>query len=309
MKCEKCGTPVISGEEYCRICGNKYNLENEVEVLGDTTAPEVLNIEEIEKEILTVDGPITDSPVEIETEEFNKEEILKSDEVKKEKPHKKSKMSQAEDVAEMIIKKESFNIFTVVLLILFIASVVLNVLLFVNRDEVEGVTASDDEYKIVYIDGSEYKIKDDWIYENNESLIFSDKTNNWGVSLVKAEMNFDNVKTNKVDLYESIKKSGFEITSDYDKKVNKKDNLLFKGKFGEYNTYIIITKVDDENVVITKVLFKSEVDDILLDNVLEVVTSAKEAPESIVSDNFTFEDITEVIKKLDVAKEAEAEKE
>ena len=159
MKCEKCGTPVISGEEYCRICGNKYNLENEVEVLGDTTSPEVLNIEEIEEEILTVDGPITDSPVEIKTEEFNKEEILKSDEVKKEKPHKKSKMSQAEDVAEMIIKKESFNIFTVVLLILFIASVVLNVLLFVNRDEVEGVTASDNEYKIVYIDGSEYKIK------------------------------------------------------------------------------------------------------------------------------------------------------
>lgn len=306
MKCDKCGTPIIPGETQCRICGNINEEQKDVEVLG-TVNPITEDIkEENPVEVLTEKIEGFENP---RIENFNKEEILK-EEVKPEPVKKKSKISQADSNIEMIIKNNTFNPLTIIIMILFIASLVLNLLLLFNKkDDAPEISKSNNETKEVYIDGYKYEIIYDWSYENTTNLVFKDKNNTWGASVNIPEMNFQNILANKADFYNEIKTDGFEITSDYEKEVNSTKNILFKGKYGEYNTYVIVTRLDDENVIITKVLYKTEVDDILLDNVLDMVTSITKVDDTIVTEDFSFKDISTTLKKLDVVKESKEPKE
>ncbi|MDD2391430.1 MAG: zinc ribbon domain-containing protein [Bacilli bacterium] len=284
MKCEKCGTPIITGEEFCRICGNKYEKLENVEVLGITDNVEANVLEKI------IDNEVTDV----------KEELSVDEDI--EKP--KSKLNQNDSDVEMIIKKNNFNPLIIVLAILFLASLVLNILLIINKDKEEvNLIVNEETMKTVYIDNYKYDIPYDWSYEKKDNLIFSDKTSNWGFSVQIEEMEYSNIKTNKDDFYKVIKDADIEITSDYEKSVNNKDNLLFKGKQGKYNTYVIVTNVGSNKIALTKILFKSEVDDILLNKALDVVTTLEISNDSIVSGEFTFEGLESYLSKLNIIKE------
>ncbi len=318
MKCEKCGTPIITGEEYCRICGNKYEKKDDVEVLGATENAQASVIDEVKDEIVNnnVVEEIIPEKTEVMTEvlqqepvtEFNKEEILIDNENEVTEKKAKSKLSQVDSNVEMIIKKNNFNPLIIVLAILFLASLVLNILLLINNDKEQvNLITTEETKKLVYIDNYKYDIPYDWSYEKKDNIIFSDKTSNWGFSVQIEEMTYNNIKENKTNLYNIIKDADLEITSDYDKKVNNKDNLLFKGKNGNYNAYIIVTKLTDSKIILSKILFKSEVDDILLNKALEVVTSIEESTNTIVSGDFAFDSLKTYISKLDVAKESKAE--
>lgn len=284
MKCEKCGTPIITGEEFCRICGNKYEGLENVEVLGITDNVEVNVLEKI------IDEEVTDV----------KEELSVNEDI--EKP--KSKLNQNDSDIEMIIKKNNFNPLIIVLAILFLASLVLNILLIVNKDEEQvNLIVNEETMKTVYVDNYKYDIPYDWSYEKKDNLIFSDKTSNWGFSVQIEEMEYRNIKSNKNDFYKVIKAADIEITSDYEKSVNNKDNLLFKGKQGNYNTYVIVTNVGSNKIALTKILFKSEVDDILLNKALDVVTTLEVSNDSIVSGEFAFEGLESYLSKLNIIKE------
>ena len=228
MKCDKCGTPIIPGETQCRICGNINEEQKDVEVLG-TVNPITEDIkEENPVEVLTEKIEGFENP---RIENFNKEEILK-EEVKPEPVKKKSKISQADSNIEMIIKNNTFNPLTIIIMILFIASLVLNLLLLFNKkDDAPEISKSNNETKEVYIDGYKYEIIYDWSYENTTNLVFKDKNNTWGASVNIPEMNFQNILANKADFYNEIKTDGFEITSDYEKEVNSTKNILFKYLF------------------------------------------------------------------------------
>lgn len=284
MKCEKCGTPIITGEEFCRICGNKYEGLENVEVLGITNNVETNVLEKI------IDNEVTDV----------KEELSVDEDI--EKP--KSKLNQNDSDVEMIIKKNNFNPLIIVLAILFLASLVLNILLIVNKDEEQvNLIVNEETMKTVYVDNYKYDIPYDWSYEKKDNLIFSDKTSNWGFSVQIEEMEYRNIKSNKNDFYKVIKAADIEITSDYEKSVNNKDNLLFKGKQGNYNTYVIVTNVGSNKIALTKILFKSEVDDILLNKALDVVTTLEVSNDSIVSGEFAFEGLESYLSKLNIIKE------
>ena len=284
MKCEKCGTPIITGEEFCRICGNKYEGLENVEVLGITDNVEVNVLEKI------IDNEVIDV----------KEELSVNEDI--EKP--KSKLNQNDSDIEMIIKKNNFNPLIIVLAILFLASLVLNILLIVNKDEEQvNLIVNEETIKTVYVDNYKYDIPYDWSYEKKDNLIFSDKTSNWGFSVQIEEMEYRNIKSNKSDFYKVIKAADIEITSDYEKSVNNKDNLLFKGKQGNYNTYVIVTNVGSNKIALTKILFKSEVDDILLNKALDVVTTLEVSNDSIVSGEFAFEGLESYLSKLNIIKE------
>lgn len=284
MKCEKCGTPIITGEEFCRICGNKYEGLENVEVLGITNNVETNVLEKI------IDEEVTDV----------KEELSVDEDI--EKP--KSKLNQNDSDVEMIIKKNNFNPLIIVLAILFLASLVLNILLIVNKDEEQvNLIVNEETMKTVYVDNYKYDIPYDWSYEKKDNLIFSDKTSNWGFSVQIEEMEYRNIKSNKNDFYKVIKAADIEITSDYEKSVNNKDNLLFKGKQGNYNTYVIVTNVGSNKIALTKILFKSEVDDILLNKALDVVTTLEVSNDSIVSGEFAFEGLESYLSKLNIIKE------
>lgn len=284
MKCKKCGTPIITGEEFCRICGNKYEGLESVEVLGIKDNVEVNVLEKI------IDEEITDV----------KEELSGNEDI--EKP--KSKLNQNDSDVEMIIKKNNFNPLVIVLAIFFLASLVLNILLIVNKDEEQvNLIGNEETVKTVYVDNYKYDIPYDWSYEKKDNLIFSDKTSNWGFSIQIEEMEYRNIKSNKNDFYKVIKNADIEITSDYEKSVNNKDNLLFKGKQGNYNTYVIVTNLGSNKIVSTKILFKSEVDDILLNKALDVVTTLEVSNNSIVSGEFNFEGLESYLSKLNIIKE------
>lgn len=284
MKCEKCGTPIITGEEFCRICGNKYEGLENVEVLGITNNVETNVLEKI------IDNEVIDV----------KEELSVNEDI--EKP--KSKLNQNDSDIEMIIKKNNFNPLIIVLAILFLASLVLNILLIVNKDEEQvNLIVNEETIKTVYVDNYKYDIPYDWSYEKKDNLIFSDKTSNWGFSVQIEEMEYRNIKSNKSDFYKVIKAADIEITSDYEKSVNNKDNLLFKGKQGNYNTYVIVTNVGSNKIALTKILFKSEVDDILLNKALDVVTTLEVSNDSIVSGEFAFEGLESYLSKLNIIKE------
>lgn len=70
MKCNKCGTPIIPGENTCRICGNKTDFSKREK------APEIIDLPEDMEETsdMSIDLPDLDNIVNLVEEPIKKEE-------------------------------------------------------------------------------------------------------------------------------------------------------------------------------------------------------------------------------------------
>ena len=57
MKCGKCGTPILPGDDFCRICGTKYESQPAVETL------ETQQTQVIEPSVSAIPSPVEELSV------------------------------------------------------------------------------------------------------------------------------------------------------------------------------------------------------------------------------------------------------
>ncbi|MGE5456446.1 MAG: hypothetical protein ACM3O4_05025 [Ignavibacteriales bacterium] len=306
MKCSKCGSPLIPGSDFCKICGAKLESQNEPDV-------EIIDFESVRLEVETTndDQTVTEisyEEVSIHSLEENNEPIAPEQpeiaiEPVVEEKEKPLEEAIEEYLDEMIPEtKTKINIFPIVLLILLLLSIGINIYLYVSNlnkpvnneyNEKEKVVTKDILYNYY-----QFTVLNDWKYEIdtvNNLLFLYDNSEDFGVSVqVVNETNYDLLVEDELATY--MKEYNLQFTSSYAKNVNGKKMYLYKGKYGEYNTYLIFTRISYDIMGITKIMFDAEVDDVVLNNVLEMNSSiTKHEPTTFTNDKFTFTDLSQPI--------------
>ncbi|MDD4608164.1 MAG: hypothetical protein PHD10_03445 [Bacilli bacterium] len=343
MKCSKCGSPLIPGEDFCKICGEKVVVKQEPEIeiidFGSADTEEVIDFVQTEVELnrdvisnqeeLIINEPVIEEvtleiPQEEPVAEETIEEVVNSNEPSIQ-PLDEVLIEDNNQVEEVIIdnetpikedgkvlvktKKESkpFSLVMILIMILLIVSIGLNVYLVIsdsnkkaNKEDIllknDPILEEPINKEIVY-NSYLLNLNSNWKYEVddiNDLLFIYDNSENWGLSVqVVEEVNYNLLVNNKEDFIVAMKKYDLLFTSDYEKTVNNKEMYLYKGKYGDYTTYLILTKVSDKVVGISKLMFQGEVDDKVLDNVLNMTSSITEQEfTSLKNNKFSFNDLS-----------------
>ena len=205
------------------------------------------------------------------------------------------------------------NIFSIILLILLILSIGLNIYLYVSNSNKTANKQYDEEEKVITKDivynSYLFPVPNEWKYEivdvHNLLLIYDD-SEDFGVSVqFTNEADYDLLIEDELATY--MKEENFQFTSSYKKVINNREMYLYKGKYGEYNTYLIFTRIENNVMGITKLMFEAEVDDVILNNVLEMnSTIIRQEPTKIINDKFNFTDLSQaIISKSNELKESD----
>lgn len=326
MKCNKCGTPIIPGEDTCRICGAK------ADALKRRVSPDIIDLPDEE----TVSNDLPDlqdiisrlERADIDQEDYENmiydkveepELITEELEEKVDKKHIVSeKVKEKKKVLDTVEPKKprtkntknglkngkiSFNIGVIILTLILLCSISINICLFIMKGNFKAKKDNTPvEEKIIYsnvsYDNYKITIPSTWIVEQKTSnLLIYDETENWAASMqIVKNANYNDFVPNKDKLVESLGNLKYQFTSNYSKKVEKKEYYLFKGKYYDYSVYVIVTELDDNQILTADLKFKGEVDDILLNNILVSMGSLKEkATDSLFKDNFEFNDISKQV--------------
>lgn len=414
MKCGKCGTPILPGENFCRICGTKYEANTPVPTVETLEIPtvkpavETLEVPIVKPAIETLEVPIAkpvvetietpiaepvvetlaapvaepvmepviqpivepimaspiaepvmgkvepqvvapttdifsnvveERPVVTETKE-NLEDVTKSfelakeldlsskveqteevkepttEEVKEEKKEKAKKEIKDEDeksIEEIIAKNNRKpNIAFIITLVLLIISIALNVVQFLTRNDVESdpdVVNEKSKLKTIYYNDYSMNVDYNWIYTEGEEIVFNDKTENWGVSLKVVAADYAAFKANEDKFNDVLAKRTLDMSSKTQKVVNNKTVHVFSGKYNDYITDVAILDLGNDNVVKAQVLYKAERDNVVLDKVLELMTSIKTYDTTLLNDTtFKFESLDEAILENSTTKTVEEKK-
>lgn len=258
-------------------------------VLEDTIK---LTNEDIEKEVQELKEAKETKTTENSSEEVDevKEEsnVPELPEDKKEvfKPEKKKKeiKSKEHDTVSRTVKSlkpntKGADLTVVILAVILIVSIVLNVYLFVSSGK-DNTPAEDNTTTIiktnkVVFDGYELTVNNGWTVSNKDSnLILSDTSNEWtSKTFVVADVNYNDFVQNVDNYAEQMKEQKYQFTSNYEKKVDGAKLYLFKGKYENYTTFIIVGSIDKETLSVTEVKFENEVNDKTLDKIMSAIVS------------------------------------
>ncbi len=324
MKCDKCGTPIIPGEDTCRICGTKAN------VLKRRVSPDIIDLPDDEETISNDLPDLQDIISRLERADIDQEDYenmiydkVEETELIMDKPQKNTGKEQIE-LKEMEDKKKildtveprkprlnktkkglkngkiTINTAVIILTLVLFCSILMNICLFIVKGNSKAKKDNTPvEEKVVYskvsYDNYKITIPSTWIIEQKtNNLLIYDETENWSASMqIVKNANYDDFVPNKDKLVESLGNLKYQFTSNYSKKVDKKEYYLFKGKYYDYSVYVIVTELDDNQIITADLKFKGEVDDILLNDILVSMGSLKEkATDSLFKDNFEFNDIS-----------------
>lgn len=315
MKCSKCGSPLIPNSEFCKICGEKAEpkIEPNVEIIDfESVELEVETIDTIIEEIVEPVAQQIDESIEptIEEETLVEEPIIE----KVKEPVKPLEEAIEKYLEEMIpTQKNKFNLFPIILLVLLLSSVGLNIYLYIGNSNKVASKVYNEEEKVVTKDISYnsylFTVLNDWKYkiDNVNNLLFIyDNSEDFGISVqIINEVDYDLLIENELATY--MKEHNFQFTSSYEKNINNKEMYLYKGKYGEYNTYLIFTRIANNIMGITKLMFESEVNDVVLNKVLEMNGSiTTQEPTTFVNDKFNFTDLSQpIIAKSNELKESD----
>ena len=195
----------------------------------------------------------------------------------------------------------------VFLILVLIVSLAFNAYLFIsgNEDKNIGIGNNQDTnkaYSKVIYDDYKLNVSSSWILEESENgLLIYDDTQNWAASLnFVDDANYEALTTNKDSLGELLNSFRYQFTSNYSKSVNDKEFHLFKGKYYEdYSVFVIVTAFDEDALIVVDLKFKGEVDDVLLNNILTMMTEVKENNyNELFKNNFDFVSIKDQIKSI-----------
>ncbi|MEG0021421.1 MAG: hypothetical protein RRY22_01165 [Bacilli bacterium] len=311
MKCNKCGTPIIPGDTYCRFCSTK--ISDDIEIIDEEPEQiiEIIDDKPIKgkkiKEIdITKELEKTARLEKIDIEEFtgkiSKEELEEINELAKEPVIEK----QEEKIPVEPEKTEPNNSFLIilVLVVLLIGSLLGNAYLFLNRNKTIKTNLNEISKKqnLNYFESYEISLPDNWVTKfdkQKDNFIIFDKTNQWGASIqVLSDVDFSKIETKKDEIIESLSNNKYLFTSNYNKKVNNMDYYLYKGKYEAYSVYVIAAKIDAKTIALIDLKFKSEVNKEILDTLMKSMSSLKiNTLSELNEEGFEFNQISGIVKE------------
>ena len=263
---------------------------------------EVAKTFELAKELDLNSAPVSEPTPAIEEP---KEEELK--EVKPKKEKNKKEVDSEKSIEEIIAKNNKKpNVAFIITFILLIISLALNVALFLGRDkESNNPDVSDNgmSLKTIYYKNYAMNVDYNWVYTEEDELVFNDKSENWGASLQVINADYQEFVENKDDFNNILSNYALEMSSKEEKVINDKTLYRFSGKYNNYITDVIIADLGNNELLKVQLLYKGERDDIVLNKTYELMTSMVPYNTSLLNDTtFKFEKLEEAVLENSISK-------
>ena len=274
-----------------------------------TAAPVSTPVEKKEEKVETADSKV-EVPVEAEVKKEEATEVAAStpvvvtapaennvEEVKEEKPVKEKKEK----------KGSSLSIGTFVLVVLLLASIVLNCFLLMGDSE-DNTPVEPQEKPVVsettqtlYFNNYKLETPSNWIAVSTQNvpyLTIMDRSEEWAVTIdVSNETDSALVEKSAEQIKEAFKNNKYLFTDSYPKNANNREYYVFKGKYQNYTVYVITTKLENNTTVVADLKFKGEVEEDVLEKVLTTMsTVSTKSLTEFYDENFDFGTITGLVK-------------
>lgn len=253
------------------------------------------DLEEVEVTMepsINLDATISMDKVDAE----KKEEKSASEDIKEDKKEEKTKDKNNKDK-----KGSGLKIAFVIVLILLLASVIVNCFLFLGQDKTSIKVNPKNEtqvnnYSLIY-NNYNMSFPSNWSVDTSKDtyLLLNDETLTWEASInLVSGIDYSLLKDNTQNITDLLGSENYLFTSDYNKTVDNKEFYIFKGKYFEYAVYVIVNQIDDNIVSITDLKFIGEVKEEILDNILTSLSDVHENDKLLLKENFDFKDISSV---------------
>lgn len=294
MRCTKCNSPIIYGENFCRVCGT---------VPQDTSQKQTEEVENIDKVLADLEQMIIEKTDENPTEpndlgdtEFTTENSELD--VKEAITVIKKVASGDSEVSKPKLKPTK----TMVLIVLLWASMMINILLLINmfttHPDSRDVRVSANKVRL-FAQTHYIWMPDNWISMNEVGKITNvkDDTETWSASFEFLRAPFEDIEEHRDEIINAFGPLRYLLISDTTRKIGTTDLIIFRGKFHENTTYIILAERDDY-IAIADLKFKYEVNEEVLNAVMEVlVSSSRRGVTDFFGRDFNFDGISSVIQK------------
>lgn len=272
--------------------------------------------------------PITAAPVSTPVEK--KEEKVEAADSKVEAPVKKEEATEVaastpvvvtapaeakiEEVKEEKTVKEkkekkgsSLSLGTFVLVVLLLASIVLNCFLLMGNSE-DNTPVEPQEKPVVsettqtlYFNNYKLETPSNWIAVSTQNvpyLTIMDRSEEWAVTIdVSNETDSTLIEKSAEQIKEAFKNNKYLFTDSYPKNANNREYYVFKGKYQNYTVYVITTKLENNTTVVADLKFKGEVEEDVLEKVLTTMSTVSvKNLTGFYDENFDFGTITGLVK-------------
>lgn len=274
-----------------------------------TAAPVSTPVEKKEEKVEAADSKV-EAPVEAEVKKEEATEVAAStpvvvtapaenkvEEVKEEKPVKEKKEK----------KGGSLSLGTFVLVVLLLASIVLNCFLLMGDSEdntpvePQEKPAVSETTQTLYFNNYKLETPSNWIAVSTQNvpyLTIMDRSEEWAVTIdVSNETDSALVEKSAEQIKEAFKNNKYLFTDSYPKNANNREYYVFKGKYQNYTVYVITTKLENNTTVVADLKFKGEVEEDVLEKVLTTMsTVSTKSLTEFYDENFDFGTITGLVK-------------
>lgn len=214
-----------------------------------------------------------------------------------ERPIKVQRIAVKENVENSALKKKKTKYGTIIIFLCLLISLFANIILVIYYGKSSG---KDESYKNVYYNGYQLTVDSDWNNDTgNDLLNLYDNNKTWGASIEFVDGVLYDDFLNKTDSFtNNMKLLDYTFTSTSSIKIENTNNLLFKGRYKDYLTYVIVTKYNKDAVILTKILFTGEVQDTVVDELLHTLANVKgDTSLKFNEEGFDFKSIRNIVDK------------
>lgn len=268
-----------------------------------TAAPVSTPVEKKEEKVETADSKV-EAPVEAEVKKEEATEVAASTPVVVTAPAE----AKVEEVKEKKEKKgSSLSLGTFVLVVLLLASIVLNCFLLMGNSE-DNTPVEPQENPVVsettqtlYFNNYKLETPSNWIAVSTQNvpyLTIMDRSEEWAVTIdVSNETDSALIEKSAEQIKAAFKNNKYLFTDSYPKNANNREYYVFKGKYQNYTVYVITTKLENNTTVVADLKFKGEVEEDVLEKVLTTMsTVSTKSLTEFYDENFDFGTITGLVK-------------
>ena len=274
-----------------------------------TAAPVSTPVEKKEEKVEAADSKV-EAPVESEVKKEEATEVAASTPVVVTAPaeNKVEEVKEEKTVKEKKEKKgSSLSLGTFVLVVLLLASIVLNCFLLMGDSE-DNTPVEPQEKPVVsettqtlYFNNYKLETPSNWIAVSTQNvpyLTIMDRSEEWAVTIdVSNETDSALVEKSAEQIKEAFKNNKYLFTDSYPKNANNREYYVFKGKYQNYTVYVITTKLENNTTVVADLKFKGEVEEDVLEKVLTTMsTVSTKSLTEFYDENFDFGTITGLVK-------------
>lgn len=274
-----------------------------------TAAPVSTPVEKKEEKVETADSKV-EAPVEAEVKKEEATEVAASTPVVVTAPAE-AKVEEVKEEKTVKEKKEkkgsSLSFGTFVLVVLLLASIVLNCFLLMGNSE-DNTPVEPQENPVVsettqtlYFNNYKLETPSNWIAVSTQNvpyLTIMDRSEEWAVTIdVSNETDSALIEKSAEQIKAAFKNNKYLFTDSYPKNANNREYYVFKGKYQNYTVYVITTKLENNTTVVADLKFKGEVEEDVLEKVLTTMsTVSTKSLTEFYDENFDFGTITGLVK-------------